>query len=157
LIRTTDREYIRSVFTHPSIYPFVSEDHDPPADKWEPVVNEHAIYLRPEEGGACFLFHPHTRIVWEVHSAVLPEYREHSLEYVTACAEWLRQNTPCKCLLTRIPKGNVRARRLAEAVGMRLQGILPNSFLKDGRLIDQAILTMEIPMRESDPCPQPAR
>ena len=144
MIRTTDPDYIRSVFTHPSIYPHVTEDGDPPASEWEPTVNEQTIYLRPEEGGACFLFHPHTRIVWEVHSAVLPDYRGKSLDYVKACAEWLRQNTTCKCLLTRIPKGNVAAFGLARAVGMNKTGTIPKSFLKRGLLLDQSLLTMEI-------------
>ena len=144
MIRTTDRDYIRSVFTHEAVYPYITEDGDPPANEWEPVVNEHTIYLRPEEGGACFLFHPHTRHVWEVHSAVLPDNRDRSLSYVKACAEWLRQNTTCKCLLTRIPRGNVPALCLARAVGMQKTGVLPASFLKDGEWLDQSELTMRI-------------
>ena len=144
MIRATDREYIRSVFTHPAIYPHICDDFAVAPEAWEPALSEEVIYLRPEEGGACFLFHPHTRVLWEVHSAVLPERRGQSLEYVTACAAWLKANTTCKCLMTLVPKGNHRARRLAEAVGMRLTGILPSSFLKGGALVDQALLTMEI-------------
>ena len=144
MIRTTDREYIRSVFTHPAIYPHVCDDFNADPGAWEPVITGDVVYLRPEDGGACFLFHPHSRVLWEVHSAVLPEYRNHSLEYVKACAAWLQANTTCKCLMTLVPEGNYRARRLAEAVGMRLTGTLPNSFLKGGALVDQALLTMEI-------------
>ena len=144
MIRTADREYIRSVFTHPAIYPHICDDFTTDSETWEPVIADEICYLRPEEGGACFMFHPHTRVLWEVHSAVLPENRDRSLEYVKSCAAWLRVNTTCKCLMTLVPGGNFRARRLAEAVGMRLTGILPSSFLKGGALVDQALLTMEI-------------
>lgn len=144
MIRTNDPEYIRSIFCHPAIYPHVCEDTDPSADEWAPTIDGQVVYLRPPEGGACFLFHPHTRHVWEVHSAVLPEYRGRSLSYVRACADWLRQNTSCKCLLTRIPKGNVAAFCLARAVGMQKTGVLPASFLNNGQWLDQSELTMRI-------------
>ena len=143
MIRTTDREYIRSVFTHPAIYPHVSDDYAPPPEVWEPPI-EGAAYLRPEEGGACFMVHPHNRVMWEVHSAVLPEFRGKSKEYAEGVVRWVAQNTPCKCFTTLVPEGNAPALALAKSVGLKPVGVFPRSFMKGGRLLDQTILAMEL-------------
>ena len=148
MIRTTDREYIRSVFTHPAIYPYVSDDYAPAAEAWEPILVDEVIYLRPEEGGACFLIHPHTRVMWEVHSAVLPEFRAKSKEYAAGVVRWVAENTTCKCFTTLVPDGNVPALGLAKSVGLKPVGVFPKSFMKGGRLLDQTILAMELS------CPQ---
>ena len=144
MIRTTDREYIRSVFTHPAIYPHVCDDYAPKAEAWEPVLSEDVIYLRPEEGGACFMVHPHNRVMWEVHSAVLPEFRNKSKEYAAGVVRWVAQHTPCRCFTTLVPEGNVPALGLAKSVGFKPVGVFPQSFMKGGRLIDQTILAMEL-------------
>lgn len=144
MIRTTDREYIRSVFTHPAIWTHVSDDHAPAPEKWEPILSNEVVYLRPEEGGACFMVHPHSRVMWEVHSAVLPEFRAKSKEYASGVVRWVAQNTPCKCFTTLVPDGNVPALALAKSVGLKPVGVFPKSFLKGGRLLDQTILAMEL-------------
>jgi hypothetical protein len=147
LIRTADREYIRSVFTHPAIWPHVSDDYATP-EAWEPILTDDVAYLRPEEGGACFMVHPHSRVMWEVHSAVLPEFRAKSREYAIGVVRWVAQHTPCKCFTTLVPDGNVPALALAKAVGFKPVGTYPRSFMKGGRLLDQTILAMELS------CPQ---
>ena len=149
MIRTTDREYIRSVFTHPAIYPHVCDDYAVAPEVWEPALSEDVVYLRPEEGGACFLIHPHSRVMWEVHSAVLPDARSRSLEYANGVATWLAANTECKCLTTLVPEGNVPAYALARRAGMKRVGVLPRSFMKGGRLLDQTILAMELSCQQA--------
>ena len=144
MIRTEDVEYIRSVFTHPKVYPYISDDSSPPAESFEPVIRPDVHYIRPEDGGACFMYHPHSSVMWEVHSAVLPEFRSRSHEFASGSVRWMAENTKAKCLITHVPAGNDAAMRLALSVGFLLVGIVPKSYLKSGVLLDQALLSMEL-------------
>lgn len=90
------------------------------------------------------MFHGHSQVLWECHSAVLPTFRKSSLEYATQALEWLRSNTNAKCLMTYVPEGNMRAAHLAEAMGFIQSGSLPKSFAKDGTLINQLIYSREV-------------
>lgn len=144
MIRTEDKEYIKSVFCHPEVYSSLVDDFSPKNEEYQPVVIPEVTYLRPEEGGACFMFVPHNQSMWEIHSAVLPDHRKHSLKYVNECREWLKQNTNCKTVITLVPEGNYPAHALAERAGMQKVGIIPKSIQKGGKLLNQTLLSMEL-------------
>lgn len=147
--RVSDAGLIRSVMAHPDIWPHIGDDYSGQAEDWMPVIHDSIVYLMPDDRGACFMLHPHSVTLWEVHSAVLPAFRGHSVGYTKAIVKWLSENTQCRHLMTLIPQGNFRARRLAEAAGMVQEGLFPRSFMKGGELIDQAVFGMEI-----EPCQQ---
>lgn len=143
LYRTNDRARIRAVVAHPDVWPHVADDCSGAAGEFHPPIAEHLVYLMPADDAACFLLHPHNAILWEVHSAVLPEHRSRSKALAEAVIAWAR-GRGVRSLVTYVPKGNERAAHLACSVGFHRIGDVPASFLRDGVAIAQTILALEI-------------
>lgn len=141
---TTDAERIRSVFTHPAIWPHIGDDNSPDAADWEPIIGNGVVYLMPDDDLACFMLHAHTSAHWEVHSGVLPEYRRESVALVRAGLEWMRQNTDAQVISTYVPRGNFAAAALAKACGFVKVGTVPKSIVRKGIATDQTIYAMEL-------------
>lgn len=138
-----DADLLTTVLSHRDVYPHISDDHSPKREEFKAIVGQPIIWLLikcDEKPAGAFLLHPHNMSLWEVHTNVLPGYRDHSLEACKACWEWLTTNTPCNTLMTYVPKPNKPARRLAKAFGMKDFGYLPNSWLKDGEYEDLYIM-----------------
>lgn len=141
-----DLEYVNYVITHPSIYPFVSDDGSPPVGSFDAsntLKLEGIYFMKPvidnKEIGLFFL-HPWNTICYEVHTCILPEYRGKMA--VRACKElkdYMFSNTPCMKIVTHIPVNNKPAQILATQAGMEKEGINSASFLKDGVVIDQLL------------------
>lgn len=135
--RCFDIPLIREAMTHPKVYQHISDDGCP--KEFEPVLTDALIFLAvndPEFLGV-FLFHPQNFVTYEVHTALLPEAWGKSVEYGKAAIEWMFANTPCKRVVTNVPKYNRLAKRLSEQVGMKEYGMNPKSFQKNGVLHDQ--------------------
>jgi hypothetical protein len=140
--RIIDADYIKSILKHPSIWPFAMDDAVD-KDTWEPPLAAINHWLMPDGGGALFLTYPHDATLWEAHSAVLPERRTQTVELYRQAFEYVRQNTSCKCLIGKIASGNYRARRAAEAAGMKFIGTLPKACRRRG-LRDVSLYALEI-------------
>lgn len=142
--RTHDAELIRSFITNPAIWPHVTEDDAGPAENWQPALAPHIHWLIADDGGALFMVYPLLPRLWEAHSQVLPEFREHTKNYYEQVREYLRRNTLCGCLLGLIPDGNYKAKRAAEAAGMTALGAVSNCWLKGSRKSGMTIYKLEI-------------
>lgn len=153
--RTFDREFVNEVITHPRIYPHVSQDFAPAPAEFDcgPIMAvPDALFLVPmdgEERCGVFMVHPHSAIVHEVHTCILPQYWGRSVEAGRALIEWVFDNTKCLKLLTLVPDHNDLAYRLALKCGMVSQGTLTASYLKGGKLLDQRILAVSKAERRS--------
>jgi RimJ/RimL family protein N-acetyltransferase len=142
VIRTFDAEYIHAILKHPAIWPWAMDD-GLDRETWCAPINSVNHWLRPQEGGALFLTYAQDPLVWEAHSAVLPEHRAKTVEFYKWAFDYVRHNTPCKCLIGKIAEGNYRAKRAAEAAGMKFIGTLPKACQRRG-LRDVAIYALEI-------------
>lgn len=142
--RTTDRELIRSVVTHPAIYPHVSDDGSPDAGQYEPVIGDSILWLAAWAGddlAGLFMAHPANTATVEIHTCILPAHRgTGSKAAAMAVLEWLFANTSFHKVITHVPAYNRLARRLALSVGMQDEGVNRKSFLKGGVLQDQYLL-----------------
>jgi RimJ/RimL family protein N-acetyltransferase len=141
---TTDTDRIRAVFTHPSIWPHITDDTCVPTDEWEPVLVDGTHYLMPDDDSACFFLHRHTSLHWEVHSGVLPEHRGASRTLVMDGLDWMRANTTARVISTYVPRGNFAAGALAKACGFSKVGIVPASILRNGSAVDQTLYVLEL-------------
>ncbi len=137
-----DKATICQVLRHGEVFPFIGDSGTSP--DWEPVLVEHVYYLMPQSNDACFMVHPHSRLVWEIHAAVLPESRKQSLRFMREAIQWVREHLPAKCLVAYVPQGNYRALALAKAVGGKITGFLPRSWQRDGSYVGQHMLTKEL-------------
>lgn len=77
-------------------------------------------------------------LAW-IHTVVHPDYWGNGITYAKEVISWLFENTNIGLLATLIPEGNKNAKGLAERAGMKETGILPDSFLKNKKLLTQKI------------------
>jgi RimJ/RimL family protein N-acetyltransferase len=141
-----DNETIKGIYADKSIWPFVTDDGalDIQTINFTDALNNQGVYFIIVEDNnkpvGVFLFNPWNTVTYEMHSAVLPEYRgAGSREAAYLAGMWMFKNTPCQKIVTQIPQINVLARALAKKCGMTLEGNNKKSFLKNGKLIDQYI------------------
>lgn len=141
-----DAGIIKAIYGHEKIWPYVVDDGAPGIDTLDfsdALKHPNNYFIIVEENEypiAVFLFHPWNTVTYEMHSAVLPEYRgAGSREAAYLAGMWMFKNTPCQKIVTQIPQINVLARALAKRCGMTLEGNNRKSFLKNGKLLDQYI------------------
>jgi RimJ/RimL family protein N-acetyltransferase len=146
---TTDAALIRSIVTHPKIWPDVSDDFTPAADDWRPgFASARPLYLVPKDGAevlGVWLFEARGAC-WEIHTSFLPEAwgpraRQASAEMLA----WLWSHTACRRLITNVPSYNRRALRFAERAGLTQFGVNERAYLKDGTLHDLILLGISKP------------
>lgn len=142
----SDADIVKKIYGHEDIWPYIVDDGSPDIDKLnfaDVLKNPNIYFLIVEENDypvALFLFHPWNSITYEMHSAVLPEYRgAGSKEAAYLAGMWMFNNTSCLKIVTLVPKPNYAARALAKICGMKQEGYISKSFLKNGTLFDQYI------------------
>lgn len=148
--RTQHVGLIKSIVTHPKIYPHVADDTAPPPEEFDPsVAAEHPGYYflvarDGEEVLGLFMVHQHNGVMFEIHTCLLPSaWGERALEAGRAVLRWVFDNTPCEKLITFVPKYNRLAKKFALACGLVEEGVVSSSYKKNGRLLDQHLLGIE--------------
>lgn len=137
-----DADFMRTVYGSEGMWAAISDDNTPALDEMDLsiIIKNPAVFVLIPDNIGTFVFHPHNSVMYEMHSAVLPECRgRQSLEGARLAGMWMFENTPCQKIITLVPQGNVRADVLARKGGMTREGTLTKSFLRGGRLIDQHI------------------
>lgn len=148
MIRTHDAELIRSILTHPDIYPFITDDGCPSASEFTPIIHESVIYLY-EPDTAIFAFIPDNHSTCSVHTNVLPEARgRRAVTAAREAAEWIWSNTQYRRINTVIREDRKNVIRFAEICGMKKYGHCPDSFVKDGIVYGQVLLGMSKPCQQ---------
>jgi RimJ/RimL family protein N-acetyltransferase len=142
--RTHDMALAREILTHPRIYPHITDDGCPVAERFIPPDDPRVWYLLVRRNGQCvglFALHPQNAICYEVHTCLLPCcWGPQAVELAVAAREWIWRNTPARRLVTNVPTYNQLALRFALKAGMALYGCNPASFLKNGKLYAQHML-----------------
>lgn len=140
--RIADAGFIEAFCRHPAIWPHLVDDDTP--EGWKPPIAPHIHWLLSDDGGALFMTYAVQPRLWDGHGQVLPEFRKNTTRYYREAFEYLKQNTPCARLIGLIPAGNYRAKRAAEAAGMKATTTLARCCKKGGRLIDMTLYEVEI-------------
>jgi len=134
-------DFIRGVFTHPEIWPFLCDDSGSDPESFvihdSPLVN----YVRLEVDGdpiGCLMLVQQNAVTLELHSALLPGKRgKFTNEAFTGLLAHLRDVAPTiRRLRTWVPAWNRAALVAAKRVGFKEVGIEPGAFLKNGVLCD---------------------
>lgn len=154
-MRTYDPDFIKRVMTNRRIWPHISDDFAPPPAEFAPVMDNGIYYLAPEHEGervGVFMYHPHSFILFEVHTCILPLYRgDPALKAARDGLAWMIEHTPAQKIITHVPSSNVLALRFARRVGMQDEGVNRASYMKQGELLDQHLLGIT---REEIQCQQ---
>lgn len=142
--RSFDYALIRTIVTHPRIWPFISDDGSPPVEQYRPIESEAVWYVVARDGAeilGLWMLHPHNAVCWEIHTCLLPgAWGDRALEAARLFPEWIWANTVCRRVVTNVPDYNRVALKFAWRSGMLEYGVNPASFLKNGKLYDQVCL-----------------
>lgn len=140
LSRTRDMGIVRSILSHPAIWPHI---HDDGATECEPADHDGFLWMlvADEEPAGVFLLHAHNTATYEVHTCLLPRiWGPQALEAAHMCRAWMFEKTDCQKLITNVPAYNLTALRFARRCGFKPEGVNRASFLRDGALLDQHVL-----------------
>lgn len=148
--RTFDTQFIRSIITHPEVWPYAVDDGAGAPETWQPPMGPNLCWLRIPGLDAVALAYQVSGVLWAYDAAVLPgargaqkDYGERR-SYIEMLKAWLAANTNCKHLIGLIAVDNKRSIRAAKADGLRLEGILSKAKLRGGVLVDAAIYGIEV-------------
>lgn len=147
--RSTDYGLIRGIMTQGQIYRHISDDGSPPADEYRPIESGVIWYLVVWDGNTLlglWMLVPQNSICWEIHTALLPHaWGERAHRAAQVMLTWVWENTPCRRLITNVPADNRLAFHFALDAGMEVYGKNEDSFLKNGKLLDQICLGLSRP------------
>ena len=138
LRETQDADYIASVFTHPEVWEWVSDDECVKAD-YQPSIHPAINYVVPDLDGTpigCLMLVKCNAATVELHTAIFPEYRGKCIgEVFKALMRWLDASQYSR-VRTWVPDWNKAAYVAAQRVGFELVGTETKAFLKDEKLHD---------------------
>lgn len=135
---TTDYELVKSIITHEKVWDWVSDDY---CNKDEFEVDISHMYLMADDVG-FFALKPINSVCWEIHTTMLPEAWGRTLEYTKQVIEFIFSSTICQKIVTFVPENNKKALKLAEKSGLSLCGFVESSWLKNGELLGQYMLSI---------------
>jgi len=134
------------VLKHDSIYPFISDDNSLSVDEFttEGILKNDNVYVLSPDEYTVFIAFPFNSVTYDIHvNMVAPEGRGKNAEVTTRMMlEYMFTETPCQKLISVIPFSCENVLLFALKMGMKLEGIIKKSYLKNGELQDQRLLGM---------------
>ena len=141
ILYTCDISSIRAVLGRDHIYDTMSYDGSPSLQEYVPT-GVWLILMQEEDICGAINLEPMNNVMWQAHIAIFPEFRGHgSEEWGKLAAQWMRTNGASK-ILAITPYES--AKRYAERMGMHNVCVLPHSIRKNGKLLDQYMLEMNL-------------
>ena len=143
-----DVEAVNRIMRHPDIYPkSIDDGYSQDANTFDagPALENAGMYFlgwRVDEAWAgLWMFKPWNTTTFEIHTCILRPYRgKAAIHAAKDAGSWMFENTECRKIVTLVPEDNKPALRYALAGGMEKEGLIKNSILKDGDLLDQTLL-----------------
>jgi hypothetical protein len=101
------------------------------------------VALMPHKN-AMFLFVAMNHILFEVHVAIIKgDTRKNFIRYGRKVLEYMFNDTSCQKVVANIPTYNRPTAIYAGNIGFEREGLLTESFLKDGKLHDQVVFGLK--------------
>lgn len=144
--RVFDPEVVKSILLRPEIVATIAEDG---ADDFEPDM-ERNIWLLMKSGDVevgVYQIERINSITVQIHANVLPEHRKpHSKATGRAALDWVMQNLPeIHKIIAIIPTLYPNVRDFTLSFGFKVEGVLRESYPKNGAIYDQWILGITRP------------
>ena len=134
---------INRIINDPSVFPWVCGTAKGPLDMTLAVSNPAHILLMGQHGG--IFFHRHQPGIYEAHTQVLPEGRgEWCLGMTRAALHWMFTRSDAIEVMTRVPKGNLAARALTRAAGLRPRFVNPKGWALAGKIVPAEVFSLPI-------------
>ena len=153
LERTLDYELIRSIMTHPQVYPHIADDFMPPPENFWPLESPALFRLLAYDGDellGLFVTHQINGVLWEVDHCLLPNsWGRRARAAGKAFLAWLWENTAAQKVIGFTPASNRLAVRYALGLGLRELGRIPGATQRSFVLIDLVIVGKDRPKKEN--------
>jgi len=141
--RTIDRDLIRSIVTHPSVFKWQAEDGVLVEDYQPATDNPLVWYVLAIDGRTLiglFVFEPRTSVKYAVHLAIAPSQWPRGVEAFKGVIEWAWATIGMERICGEIPSDNKHALRLAKNAGFEKVGTEHGAFRRGGKLLDIRIV-----------------
>lgn len=139
--RSFDAHFLNRVANHPKVQRWIKGYEKVPLDLTAAVDDRNNIQLVGEHG--VMVFHFLQPGLYECHTLVMPEGRgEWTLRFVNACLFIMFTQTDCMEIMTKVPKGNVRALALVKAIHGVYDFTSPQGWVMDNDPVPADIYTM---------------
>lgn len=132
------------------IYQDITDDGSPPASFFdiEPLLGRPGVEVvkvgKDKKPQGFFLLTQLNSITWQFHTALTLELRgPDAKKSVESMFDLMFTSTSAKKLVTFVPTFNRKAAMFAVTCGMSREGLLTSSFLKNNRLYDQVIFSIQ--------------
>lgn len=141
---TTDMEVVGAILNTPGLRELIIDDSTP--DDLEPQGGEGVYWLLAyydDELVGVYHYHAMNAATFITHANILPTYwgAPWTDEVSLASMEWMRRNTPARRFVSFIPDDCEHVVTHAKRNGFKVCGYIPDSFLKDGILKSQIIMS----------------
>jgi RimJ/RimL family protein N-acetyltransferase len=140
-------QYVRGIFEHPTIGPFISTDGFDLRDfPYEGMLGDARHYFlrastKNGEYAGLFYFHEWNSATAWSHALLLSDYRgKIGLALGKEAVKWMFEHGGFRKLVAAVPEMNRHALAYVCAVGYSIEGRLKRSFPKDGGLCDETIV-----------------
>lgn len=148
IVPTDDLAFVRDVFTHPKVWPYICDDFTADPVNFQPPA--HHAYLVPTKDGVpmgCFSLNECNGVTVELHTAILPEFRgQGTADAFVSLFDFIRIHIPgVRRLRTWVPDCNKAALAAAPKVGLTHCGTEAASFLRHGELHDLHLYGVSFP------------
>jgi hypothetical protein len=147
--RTRDARLIKQLATDPRIFPYVTDDHHPNPNTWEPLMSELVVNLIARDSVGAFgfaIFIPRSFSCYATHVGFLPRsYGRTARRAFERMIGWMWTRTQAARLTGEIAIENRRAIAFAKRAGFVEYGVNRKSFLRGGSLRDQVCLGLSKP------------
>lgn len=138
-----DFEKVERVLKHPDVYPHISDDGSLPVEEFSirgMLENPAVIILMPTDDIVA-TFMPYNYVMYEVHINILEAARNaSSIEAVARAVDYVYETTPCVKMVAWVPDLYDNVYRFCLLFGMGVEGVVPESYMKDGKLYSQKLM-----------------
>jgi RimJ/RimL family protein N-acetyltransferase len=123
---------IMSVLKHPVIYDAISSDSCPPLEDFSfEFTDDEFIVGKTDKVIGLMIFHPNDNR-WFCHIQVLPDFREHAMEFCKKSIDWFFETHDENRLYAKIPELYPNVSRFAEKNGFVKDSVLSDTYIKNG-------------------------
>jgi hypothetical protein len=142
--RSTDYDALRSIMTNPEIWDTITNDGCD-VETWQPEQDR--MYLLGSIEGeyvGVFVIHMSDIGIYQCHVQVLPSMRKlYAIEFGKMVINWVWKNTEINKLFALIPDIYPNVKNFSELHGFHQEGLITKSFIKNGSLCSQWLMTIE--------------
>lgn len=144
----SDINDIYHILSHESVFRYLVDDSKKNPEsalmKAHALISDLNTYvLRPREG-SLFIFAPTNHVTYEMHVATIDgPARKHAKEDAKAAVIWMLENTKALKFIGFTPTCNRRAVVFARMCGLKKEGCITKTYMKDGVLYDNVVFGID--------------